>query len=128
MGEVYRARDTRLGFRARRLASMLGQESSPTNAGDRRRADRARRDRGERGVSERPGFGLAKPLAPAGASASLLSDSPTLSIETQGRSYDVSPDGQRLLVSKHARTIEQRRVRLVQNWFEELERLVPGGG
>jgi serine/threonine-protein kinase len=49
-------------------------------------------------------------------------------IESNGRSWDLSPDGQRILVSKRARSTERRRIRLVQNWFEELERLVPTGG
>ena len=43
------------------------------------------------------------------------------------RGYDASPDGQRFLI---AQTVERRRtekttIHLVQNWFEELERLVP---
>ena len=46
-------------------------------------------------------------------------------IETHGRSYDVSPDGRRILVAKRDRPVETRRIHLVQNWFEELKRLVP---
>lgn len=45
-----------------------------------------------------------------------------------GRMYDVSPDGQRFLMVKPAETTEgdaRNDVVLVQNWFEELERLVP---
>ena len=46
------------------------------------------------------------------------------------RDWDVSPDGQRLLMIKRpgAATTEadgQLEIILVQNWFEELERLVP---
>jgi len=45
------------------------------------------------------------------------------------RSYDLSPDGQRFLMVK----LEQRKptpvteLILIQNWFEELKRLVPAG-
>ena len=45
-----------------------------------------------------------------------------------GRDYDISPDGQRFLMIKLAETTEGRErshVVLVQNWFEELKRLVP---
>ena len=41
---------------------------------------------------------------------------------------DVSPDGQRFLMIKPAETNEggtRNHVVLVQNWFEELKRLVP---
>jgi eukaryotic-like serine/threonine-protein kinase len=49
-------------------------------------------------------------------------------IESNGRSWDLAPDGQRILVSKRSRPTERQRIRLVQNWFEELKRLVPSGG
>lgn len=49
-------------------------------------------------------------------------------IATAGRSYDVSPDGQRILVSKRTRPTERRRIRLVQNWFDDLKRIVPPAG
>ena len=45
-----------------------------------------------------------------------------------GRMYDIAPDGQRFLMIKPAQTTEQglgNQVILVQNWFEELKRLVP---
>jgi serine/threonine-protein kinase len=45
-----------------------------------------------------------------------------------GRSYDVSPDGQRFLMIKQAATdatSAPREIIVVQNWFEELKRLVP---
>ena len=45
-----------------------------------------------------------------------------------GRMYDIHPDGQRFLMVKPAETTEEgsrNDVVLVQNWFEELERLVP---
>ena len=47
-----------------------------------------------------------------------------------GRMYDVAPDGQRFLMIKPAETTEEgveNQVILVQNWFEELKRLVPTG-
>ncbi len=46
-----------------------------------------------------------------------------------GRTYDVSPDGQRFLMIKEGGEAEGTSaaptVILVQNWFEELRRLVP---
>ena len=44
------------------------------------------------------------------------------------RNYDISPDGQRFLMIK-AEQAEETRTELiiVQNWFRELERLVPTG-
>ena len=42
-------------------------------------------------------------------------------MDTPGPSYDVSPDGQRLLVVKRARTPGGTKVHLVQNWIAKLE-------
>ena len=44
-----------------------------------------------------------------------------------GRGYDISPDGERFLMIKEtdATTDEPRELILVQNWIEELKRLVP---
>jgi Tol biopolymer transport system component len=46
-----------------------------------------------------------------------------------GRMYDVSPDGRRFLMIKESREAAERppaaRIILVQNWFEELKRVVP---
>jgi len=44
-----------------------------------------------------------------------------------GRTYDISPDGRRFLMVKRGGTTEQAgaSVIVVQNWFEELKRLVP---
>ena len=48
---------------------------------------------------------------------------------TTGRLYDVSADGQRFLMIKETSRADERppsaRIILVQNWFEELKRLVP---
>lgn len=43
------------------------------------------------------------------------------------RNYDISPDGQRFLMLKEVGQTEETEIRLVlvQNWFEELKRLVP---
>ena len=44
------------------------------------------------------------------------------------RTYDVSADGRRFLMIKDPKSGEQRsaeRIVYVQNWFEELKRLVP---
>jgi hypothetical protein len=43
-------------------------------------------------------------------------------IDTPGRSYDVSPDGQRLLVVKRAETDMRSKVRLIQNWIGAAQR------
>ncbi|MGD8340883.1 MAG: protein kinase [Gammaproteobacteria bacterium] len=44
------------------------------------------------------------------------------------RAYDVSADGQRFLAIRNAAIAEDTaNIIIVQNWFEELERLVPGG-
>ena len=39
--------------------------------------------------------------------------------------YDVSPDGQRFVMIETDPQGDGRRLEIVQNWFEELERLVP---
>ena len=47
---------------------------------------------------------------------------------TPGRNYDVSPDGQRFLMMKEASadpTAAPPQIIVVQNWVEELKRLVP---
>ena len=45
------------------------------------------------------------------------------------RNYDISPDGQRFLMIKESGETEQTpaptQLIVVQNWFEELKRLVP---
>ena len=40
--------------------------------------------------------------------------------------YDVSADGQRLLVVKSTREPVRTKLHVIQNWFTELNRLVPG--
>jgi eukaryotic-like serine/threonine-protein kinase len=42
-------------------------------------------------------------------------------IDTPGMSYDVTPDGERLLVVKRAQTIAPTRIEILQNWFEGLK-------
>ncbi len=46
-------------------------------------------------------------------------------IDTPGRSYDVSSDGQQLFVVKRAHEQINAKLHVVVNWFEELKRLVP---
>ncbi len=46
-------------------------------------------------------------------------------VDTPGVSYDLSSDGQYLYVVKSAHPPDPTRLHVVQNWFEELERLVP---
>ena len=49
----------------------------------------------------------------------------TDSVESPGISYDVSSDGRYLYVIKSAHPPDPTRLYVVQNWFEELKRLVP---
>ena len=42
-----------------------------------------------------------------------------------GRSYDVSPDGQRFLMLKQIGAAVPPQLIVVQHWVEELKRLVP---
>ena len=43
--------------------------------------------------------------------------------------YDVSPDGQRFLMTKAAeQAAEATQINVVLNWFEELKQKVPTGG
>ena len=42
-----------------------------------------------------------------------------------GRTYDVHPDGERFLVVKLGATDSANQIILIQNWFDELQRLVP---
>jgi hypothetical protein len=46
------------------------------------------------------------------------------------RSYEISADGRRFLVRERTKytPVEVTQLELVQNWFEELKRLVPTGG
>jgi hypothetical protein len=46
-------------------------------------------------------------------------------IDTHGRSYDVPPDGQRLLVVKTTREPTRTKIHVIHNWFDELKRRVP---
>ncbi|MFQ5380340.1 MAG: protein kinase, partial [Dehalococcoidia bacterium] len=48
-------------------------------------------------------------------------------IDTPGRSYDISADGQRLIVVKRAEPQTRTRLHVISNWFDELKRLVPTG-
>jgi hypothetical protein len=42
-----------------------------------------------------------------------------------GRTYDISADGQRVLTIKESGAAVDDWIVVVQNWFEELERRVP---
>ncbi len=46
-------------------------------------------------------------------------------VDTPGPSYDVSSDGRYLYVVKSAHPPDPTRLYVVQNWFEELKRIVP---
>ena len=58
-----------------------------------------------------------------------LFDGRYVTITPGGRNYDVSPDGQRFLMIKQGSRSDQTAappsIVVVQNWFEELKRLVP---
>jgi eukaryotic-like serine/threonine-protein kinase len=65
-----------------------------------------------------------------GTSAKILDSSYVWSVATYaGRMYDISRDGRRFLMLKENslpdRTSAPRSITVVQNWFEELKRLVP---
>ncbi len=45
--------------------------------------------------------------------------------EAFGRTYDVSPDGERFLMIKEAEETGADTINLVLNWFEELKHLAP---
>ena len=61
----------------------------------------------------------------------LSSSSPALLFEEQyklgrlGRNYDISTDGQRFLMVSEEHEANVEEIRVVLNWFEELNRLVP---
>jgi eukaryotic-like serine/threonine-protein kinase len=53
-------------------------------------------------------------------------DGPYVTVTAEsGRTYDVSPDGRRFLMVKQPATRASAQIVIVQNWFEELRRLVP---
>jgi serine/threonine-protein kinase len=63
-----------------------------------------------------------------GTPAKMLDGSYVWSVPTYaGRLYDISPDGQRFLMLKQSGPPDQTSapITVVQNWFEELKRLVP---
>ncbi len=66
----------------------------------------------------------AQPVFAAGTPSVLFPDAdyPRSSVRQQ---YDVAPDGERFLFIRRVRASEESRLILVQNFFEELERLVP---
>ena len=44
----------------------------------------------------------------------------------RGQFYDVSPDGQKFLMIRESSESEVGQIIIVQNWFEEITRVVPG--
>ena len=59
-------------------------------------------------------------------SARMLFDTRSFSLVGIGRNFDVSPDGTRFLMVKDLPVpTEAKRLIVVQNWFEDLKRLVP---
>ena len=58
--------------------------------------------------------------------ATRLFDTRPLSLSGIGRNFDASPDGSRFLMTKDLQPpADAKRLIVVQNWFEELKRLVP---
>ena len=57
----------------------------------------------------------------------VLFEVPTLAMDEVDRNYDIDPNGQRFLMIKPVETTEEGSpdVVMVENWFEELKRLVP---
>ena len=72
-------------------------------------------------------FGLAKALDSSPGASDVSHSAPPAG--PTGRTYDVSPDGQRFLMIKVGdgsdQTATPPSIVVVQNWFEELKRLVP---
>lgn len=64
----------------------------------------------------------------AGAPAVLFKGSYLWGVGGNGRPYDIAPDGQRILMIKEDAVTRSnsRQMIVVQNWFEELRRRVPG--
>ena len=70
------------------------------------------------GVRTNAGFGV--------GAATRLFDTRSLSLSGIGRNFDVSPDGSRFLMTKDLQPpADAKRLIVVQNWTEELKRLVP---
>jgi eukaryotic-like serine/threonine-protein kinase len=63
-----------------------------------------------------------------GASSPLkILEGPYMTLSSvSGRTYDISPDGRRFLMVKRPANRAPPQIVIVQNWFEELRRLVPG--
>jgi eukaryotic-like serine/threonine-protein kinase len=65
-----------------------------------------------------------EPTFSAGDPAVLVDTSYVFAFGAGGRSYDIHPDGQRFLMVGEASSAD-RQIILVENWFDELQRLVP---
>ena len=46
-------------------------------------------------------------------------------VDTPGRSFDVSSDGERLYYVRRTAPLARTKIHVVFNWFDELQRLVP---
>ena len=73
------------------------------------------------GVETEPGF------APGNAKEVFAGGYYAPDASSPGRTYDISPDGERFLMIKESGSdvTSSTEFILVQNWFEELKRLVP---
>ena len=68
-------------------------------------------------VRTKPTFSAGKPV--------LLFHGPYQADDTGHPNYDVSPDGQRFLMTRIDRESVTRQIHVVLYWLEELKRLVP---
>ena len=71
--------------------------------------------------------GEATKTASSFSSRTPLLDWPYRRLQGAGREYDVSPDGRFLALKEGGAEGTTARIIVVQNWFEELRRLVPPG-
>jgi hypothetical protein len=73
-------------------------------------------------VATQPAFSVGKPR--------MLFQGPYVRTTGTGPFYDVSPDGQRFMMIKPGESTASSsltQIVVVQNWFQELKRLVPAG-
>jgi len=122
MGEVYRARDTKLN---RDVAiKVIPLEV----AGNSERLARFNREAQVLASLNHPNIGAIYGLEDSGDVRALVMEQRPYPLTLLGyRGYDVTPDGKRFLVvdAGERAPIKATEMILIQNWTEELKRLVP---